>query len=187
MVPLMKEIYVPQSPAHLSLALTKQWNGTPAPFATHALVRLSCAETGLRIHVSAKHQKPAMIPPLPQGRLDGLWNYDVVEVFLVGEDGTYLEVELGAGGHWLVLSFSGVRERSDDHNGLALDVVHRVTPKHWESETVIPWSIVPPRVSRLNAFAIHGGTFLAYRSVPGHEPDFHQPASYPQSRLEYSA
>src|SRR3989339_1020323 len=54
------------------------------------------------------------IPQAPTGtRVEGLWNYDVVEVFLVGPGHQYLEIELGAGGHFLALQFDRVRHGSD--------------------------------------------------------------------------
>ena len=46
------------------------------------------------------------MPDAPRGaRVANLWEYDVVECFLVGPDGRYLELELGAGGHFLALLF----------------------------------------------------------------------------------
>ena len=46
----------------------------------------------------------------------------VAPVEIVGEAGDYLEIELGAGGHFLLLSFEGPRRRADAHETLALDV-----------------------------------------------------------------
>jgi len=180
----MKEIRVPRAPANIALPIIMQWDGSPAPLGAHASANLSCTDAGLRIRASALHQTPARIPPLPAGRCDGLWEYDVVEIFLAGEDGTYVEIELGAGGHWLVFGFSGIRVRSNEHPDLPLDVAHRSSKDGWESTVTIPWDILPKTIARLNAFAILGGLHLAHHPVPGTTPDFHQPAHYPRAHLE---
>ena len=57
-------------------------------------------------------------PQPPHTRVADLYEYDVVECFLVGEGGRYLEVELGAGGHFLVLSFDAPRVLADAHEDL---------------------------------------------------------------------
>ena len=48
-------------------------------------------------------------PDAPPGRLDGLWNFEVVELFLLGADQRYLELEFGPHGHHLALRFRGPR------------------------------------------------------------------------------
>ena len=58
------------------------------------------------------HQRAPRIPDAPRGaRVEGLWEYDVVECFVVGADGRYFELELGAGGHYLALAFDAPRRR----------------------------------------------------------------------------
>ena len=57
----------------------------------------------------------AVPPDAPRGaRVEALWEYDVVECFVVGADGCYFELELGAGGHYLALAFDAPRRRSSD-------------------------------------------------------------------------
>lgn len=43
------------------------------------------------------------------GSTDQLWEYEVVELFLLGEDSQYLEIELGPHGHYLVLQLKSIR------------------------------------------------------------------------------
>jgi hypothetical protein len=49
-------------------------------------------------------------PPCPSGSTWGLWQYEVVEVFLVWENHQYLEIEMGPHGHHLVLGLDGIRQ-----------------------------------------------------------------------------
>ena len=125
---------------------------------------------------------------MPSGtRVPDLWEYDVVECFLAGADGRYLEVELGAGGHFLVLSFSAPRRRSDGHEGLSLRIDYESDAQAWRVCARLPWPLVPPDLVALNAFVIASGEHLAYAPLPGSAPDFHQPAEFPRARLDESA
>jgi hypothetical protein len=128
---------------------------------------------------------PPRIPAAPPGsRVADLWHYDVVELFLVGAGGGYLELELGAGGHFLILSFRAPRERCDDHAGLRPAIAHARGPSGWRAELLLGWDLVPADVTALNAFACARGRYLAHHPVPGAAPDFHQPRAYPRARVE---
>ena len=180
---------VPGAPARLELAVDREWDGRPCddPRA-HAAVSLSAEPAGLRLGAALPHQRVPRIPAAPLGaRVADLFEYDVVECFLGAEDGRYLEVELGAGGHFLVLSFRGPRQRSDDHLDLILPVAHQRDEVRWQSSTLLPWSLVPAPLSAVAAFAIAGGHFLAHTPVPGAAPDFHQPEAWPRARIERGA
>jgi len=111
-----------------------------------------------------------------------LWEYDVVECFLVGAGGRYLEVELGAGGHFLVLSFSAPRVRCDSLEGLAPALDFRSDAAGWRARIELDRSLVPADITALNAFVIAGSAHLAYGALPGSAPDFHQPARFPDAR-----
>jgi len=53
----------------------------------------------------------------------------------------------------------------------------------WRTSIEIPWDVLPTPITRGNVFAILDGEFLALNPVPGSEPDFHQPQSYPEMRI----
>ncbi len=176
-------LIIPSEPDSLYFTIKNLWNGDPCgDESRHAEVWLTKKQSGLNIRVHAPLLDGARIPSAPRdSRFDGLWEYDVIEVFLVGDDGTYTEIELGAGGHFLVLSFGGVRIRSNDWADREFD--HRnssATPGTWQSQILIPWDVLPKNITKLNAFAIAGGTHLAMSPVPGPEPDFHQPDVFPE-------
>ncbi|XP_074651960.1 UPF0462 protein C4orf33 homolog [Tubulanus polymorphus] len=115
--------------------------------------------------------------PFPQ-----LWDYEVVEVFFLGDDEKYLEVELSPHGQHLVLLLNGCRKCFKDQ--LSLKYTARIDGTQWSGEAVLPADYFPPNVSKLNAYAIYGSgnnrQYEALYPVPKDlfsQPDFH--------RLEY--
>ncbi len=175
---------IPRAPGRLVLPIERYWDGAPCPHAhLHGRVEIATCAEGLEISASLPHQPAPRIPAVPRGaRVANLWEYDVVECFLVGEGGRYLEVELGAGGHFLVLSFSAPRVRSDSHEALRPVLDFASDDAGWRARIVLERAIVPPGLVALNAFVIAGGAHLAYGSLPGPAPDFHQPARFVHAR-----
>ena len=175
---------LPRAPKRLRLPVERRWDGAEEVVGLRCAIELTAVPGGLWVGASLEQEAPAREPPEPRGtRIDGLWEYDVAECFLVGEDGHYFELELGPGGHFLALSFEGPRRRSYSHEGLALDVRAERQETSWRAETVLPREILPPRVCAVNAFAIAAGQHLAHEPVPGTAPDFHQPAAFPALRV----
>ena len=78
------------------------WNGEPAGNGELVLLRVRSFEDFLQLDLRAPfHGDPA--PALPPGPCWGLWDYEVVELFIVGKSDAYTEIELGPHGHHLVL------------------------------------------------------------------------------------
>jgi len=177
-------LVIPRAPDRLVLPIERYWDGSPCPHAhLHGRVELAARDEGLEITASLPHQPTPRIPAAPPGsRVADLWYYDVVECFLVGAGGRYLEVELGAGGHFLVLSFSASRVRSDSHRALRPALDFKSDASGWRSRILIERTLVPPGIQALNAYVIAGGAHLAYGSLPGPAPEFHQPARFPPAR-----
>lgn len=159
-----------------SLVVDKSWDGRLLAASARAQVSFELGPAGLTIVVRAPFYNDPP-PPDPAGELDGLWEYEVVELFLLGAAGRYLEVELGPHGHYLVLLMAGVRQ-----------VDKRLTPSHsaplimgshWQTTLIVPDRELPLPFSHANAYAIHGqGAARCYQAafaVPGPRPDFHQP------------
>lgn len=167
------------------LPVATRWDGAlPLP-EYGGRFRLSAAAAGLEVAASFPLRADARIPAAPPGaRVDGLWTHDVAECFIVGEEGDYLEIELGAGGHFLLLSFDGPRRQVDAHETLALDVRWQAQAGSFHSAVTVPWALVPRAPRALNAFAIFGDVHLAHAPLPGAAPDFHQPDRYPAVTLE---
>jgi hypothetical protein len=179
-------LVIPRAPARLGLAIERYWDGGACGDAwLHGRVELAARDEGLEVVAALPHQAVPRVPAAPAGaRVADLWEYDVVECFLAGAGGRYLEVELGAGGHFLVLSFSAPRVRSDAHEALALPVEFASDARGWRSRVVLGWGLVPAGLCALNAFVIAGGAHLAHAPLPGSAPDFHQPGRFPRAALD---
>jgi len=109
-------VIIPRAPEELALKIDHYWNGVACPDRRlHGAVTLSSTPEGLGITAMLPHQVSPNIPAQPPGtRVANLWQYDVVECFIVGSR-KYLEVELGAGGHFLILDFCRRAPRIRDH------------------------------------------------------------------------
>ncbi|MBI4435480.1 hypothetical protein HY630_02315 [Candidatus Uhrbacteria bacterium] len=177
---------IPHFPQELSLRVDRLWEGSSCPDdRLFAEVFLSQTKAGIHVRVEAPMLHDQKVPDAPMGsRVEGLWEFDVVELFLVGPGHTYLEVELGAGGHFLALGFDSIRHRSDAYESFTPVLRFEKTgEKFWKSSLTIPWKMIPENLRALNAFAIMAGQFLAYSPVPGEQPDYHQPDRYPVATL----
>jgi hypothetical protein len=179
------------TPGRLTLDVIHHWNGLQRAGREPAVVfELRADPSGYLIEIDALyHFDPA--PPHPPGSCDGLWQFEVVELFIAtaaepGADvnaGRYLELEFGPHGHYLALQFGGYRERA----GGPLPLDYRVTTANigeglrWRAEAVVPFGYVPPAPHRLNAFAVFGVTprcYLAHAPATGTRPDFHRLGSF---------
>jgi hypothetical protein len=163
------------------LELASTWQGEPVPYGERVSVLLRASDGGLTIEVAAPfHGDPP--PPGPPGPCEGLWEHEVVEVFLAGwapasRPIPYTEVELSPHGHYLVLRLEGARRVIE--RGLPLAFRAHRQGGRWVGEALLPLALLPPAPLRVNAFAIHGRgagrRFLAWEPVPGSQPDFHRP------------
>ncbi len=177
---------IPKQPEVLRVAVGRLWSGQPCPNERlGAFIELQQNERGILVRATTRSLASSKIPEAPVGsRVDGLWEYDVVEIFFVDEDGQYLEVELGVGGHHLVLGFDAPRRLVADFADLSFETRHVVLPDdRCVNEILIPRDLFPTSLKALNAFMIAGGQFLAHHPVPGGQPDFHQPHTFPFARL----
>ena len=92
---------------------------------------------------------------------DGLWNFEVVELFIKGGHDKYLEIELGPHGHFLLLVCDGYRQCF--HRGIdPIAYTARISGNRWKGvlefspELLPPMSAVPAAIYSFNAFGIHG-------------------------------
>jgi len=180
---LTAPLVIPEPPAALALPVAYRWDGAPLPDLC-AWVWLSATSDALEVEAGMPHGREPRIPDAPRGaRVDGLWEYDVVECFVVAEDGRYFELELGAGGHYLALAFDAPRRRTHDFARERLVVDWERGPDAWRARCRLPRAWLPEPVARVNAFAIAGGEFAAHAPVGGDRPDFHRPHAFPEVRV----
>lgn len=167
------------------LSISQTWDGTPLEDCERSTVELTGVAGGWLVEVDAAfHGDPP--PPAPRGELDGLWRFEVIELFVaeaaaVGDHVEYTEIELSPHGHHLILRFAGVRRRVER---LQPDAVScRIQADRWLGRIELPFEALPLKPWRGNAFAIHGPAhkrrYLAATPLPGEAPDFHQPSRFP--------
>ncbi|XP_067140456.1 UPF0462 protein C4orf33 homolog [Centruroides vittatus] len=130
---------------------------------------------------------PFFDDPPPPGGIPGkpfpkLWEYEVVEIFFLGKDERYLEVELSPHGQHLLLFLNGARNAIKQQ--LPLKYEAKIIGKKWYGSANIPADYFPPGINLMNAYAIHGNDEdrvyeSLYPTPTGkyQNPDFH--------RLEY--
>ena len=155
------------------------WDGAAIAASERVVVKLELTPTALNVGIAAPfHNDPA--PPGPPGSLDGLWDYEVVELFLRGSAEAYLELEFGPFGHYLALCLDGPRQVR--RSGLSLDYTCERRGERWSGRCAVPAAYLPAGLRSGNAYAIHGNgaarRFLAMRAPGGSEPDFHRLESF---------
>lgn len=111
-------------------------------------------------------------PPGAPGRFPHLWRHDVVEVFLLGPDDHYLELEFGPFGHYWFLTLEGCRRITGEIGPLAHNCARN--GRTWEAAALFPLPSFEPQaynvacIFGMNRF--HG----SLAELPGEVPDFHQ-------------
>ncbi len=180
-------LLIPATPHTLSLTITTYWDGTPCNDPRrHGIVTLCTEPAGLWITASLPHQAAPCLPASPPlTRVANLWEYDVVECFIAGAE-RYLEVELGAGGHFLVLDFTAPRQGAQAYESWQPRLHYEPSVAQgaaWRASLLLPWDMVPTGVRGVNAYVISQQHYLCYAPLPGPRPDFHQPERFPAVRL----
>ena len=159
----------------LSLTIEHTWDGIPIDADEAVSVVVSSTPSALLLEVEAPfHGDPA--PEQPPGPVWKLWEHEVVEVFLLGADDEYLEIELGPRGHYLVLRLRGARNIIERNISLVSHT--EIEGGRWRCRALLDPRHLPPDIDRVNCYAIHGRAddrrYLAWAPVPGDEPDFHR-------------
>ena len=161
------------------MTVDRTWDGRAVPQVEAATVSVRCDDRGLLLEIDAPYWDDPR-PDGPPGSFDGLWEHEVVEVFVLGTgDGEqYTEVEVGPHGHHLVLRLEGPRNVVG--SGLPLDVTAAISPDgtRWTARALLAPDHLPPPPHRFNAYAIHGvgaqRRYLAWIPTGGTSPDFHR-------------
>lgn len=169
----------------MRFTIAATWDGAPVAQEEHIQLEAWLDESGLHLRVDAPyHSDPP--PPGPVGPTPGLWDYEVVEFFLLGADSQhYTEVELGPHGHHLVLCLSGVR--SPSVVGVPLDFVALIEGDRWVGRATLAPKYLPEGPYCANACAIHGSgrerRYLSAALLAGEQPDFHRLEAFPPAHL----
>lgn len=162
------------------LRIDRRWGGAVADAADRAVLAADREGEALVVRWIAP-VGDGTVPDAAPGPHDGLWDHEVVEVFLAGSGRDYLELEFGPGGHHLALGLTDVRRPAWRGRPLPLGVA--VEGGVWAGVARVPAAWLPRGgVTRAAAFRITGPTgarrHLASQVLPGASPDFHQPAAF---------
>ena len=157
------------------LPIERDWQGVLLPAAEHAWIAFERAGEWLDVAFDAPYFGDPP-PPMAAGPAPGLWEYEVIELFIAGPADEYLEVELGPHGHYLVLSLRGVRKAW--RSALPLTYAAQIAEGRYRGRAQVPMSYLPPGPVRANAYTIHGQggarRYAAHAPVAGAQPDFHR-------------
>ncbi len=179
----------------MRLTIERDWQGTPVPPLEHAWVEIELGQARARGSQSVVVSFDAPYyadppPPLAAGPTPGLWDYEVIELFVADAGEHYFELELGPHGHHLALELCGVRKVARERLPLVYSVtIEPGTPfGRYRGRAEVPMSYLPAAPTRVNAYTIHGAarapartvdgphprTYRAHAPVPGAAPDFHR-------------
>jgi len=154
--------------------IAHDWRGESLAPPDVATLNLTAHPNEMRVAIEAPfHDDPP--PPGEPASCDRLWEFEVVELFLLGDDDHYLEIEFSPHGHYLVLQLHGRRQVV--RQGLALDYRCRRAGDRWSGEAKLPREWLPVGLHAFNAYRIHGvddgRCHHAAHPTPGAVPDFH--------------
>ena len=158
------------------LVIANTWDGESIGEEERVTIDLELSDTTMNVDIDAPfHNDPP--PETPAGSLDGLWEFEVVELFLRGDADTYLELEFGPFGHYLALRFNAYRQVLES-GGLALQYECGRRGDRWSGRARLPVRHLPVGLRSCNAYAMHGADkirrYLALYPPGGSEPDFHR-------------
>ena len=168
----------------MTSSLNTLWNGELSP---HSLeYNLSCLEDSLAFGVN--------FPPSAKGPPEAtagvytpeLWRWDVGELFISGEGGRYLELNLSPSGAYWIQGFSAIRTVDERFNPDSL--LLSITSSQIRLSTAALESFLGDRsLWRMNVTGILNSpdyVFLSKATLSGSEADFHQPSYFtPMSLL----
>ena len=179
------------------MSIQRSWDGALVGEYPGAMVEMAVRERTVEI-VFTGPRMGTPEPVAPKGRLWRLWEYEVLECFIVGAEDQYVEIEVGPHGHYLALRLDGVRKIVDKNVPVAADWSagpvardSRGDPTYWSARVVIARHELPPPPWRVNSFAIFDRpaplagqeraatscserVYMAATRVPGDVPDFHR-------------
>jgi len=159
----------------MRLKIDSTWDGAAIGPDEAVVLEIRRTEGGLRLALDAPfHGDPP--PNVAPGPTWALWEHEVVELFILGSEERYTEIELGPHGHHLALRLEG--RRNIVARELPLRFTANIQGDRWTGEAHLPFEFLPPGPHRGNATAIwglgEGRRYLAAHPMPGPQPDFHR-------------
>lgn len=144
----------------MSITIQSTWDGRALPACDQVHITMSSDEDNLVILVDAPfYSDPS--PPSSDRNCEGLWNHEVVEVFIKGRHDKYIEVEMGPHGHYLILACDSYRQ-CFARRLEPVEYVANITNGRWTGTIQIPIKFLPPATGisgsqfSYNVYSIHG-------------------------------
>jgi len=184
------------------LSISKLWDGTTSSLEPDNGYKINIDIDNMSGEIILIIDAPFFNDPPPQlnhinnskdtKRYIGLWNYEVVEVFISDCRGAnYLEINIGPFGNYYLKSITTYDQNDMINVDREPTVKINAHTNRWNAKVYIPYSIIPEPDTgfdietplaikwHVNAFAIHGNKdsreYLAATALPGKSPNFHQP------------
>jgi len=167
----------------VEIVIDNDWRGAAVAPGDRLQLTLSRSRAAPSANLQIEINAPFYADPAPSGPCGptpGLWEFEVVELFLLGTQSHYLELEFGPHGHWLALELEGVRNvvRTETSPAAVRFETQLGGNGRWLGRATIDAALLPNNVQSANAYAIHGHgdqrNYLAWSPVPGAGPDFHR-------------
>lgn len=165
-------------------SITHDWYGNPLD---SGLRWSLCLDDGQGVYEAYMPFAPVDGTKLEKGDfVEGLWEHDVVELFLAGSSGRYVEFNVSAQGAWWFMAFADYRKRtSSDCERPEVSIQIDRSEQAWQVQ--LQFELTPivahlGEVTRVQIAGIHHATetpvYLSSRTHLGGEPDFHHPSSF---------
>jgi len=169
-------LIVPNFPAFLLLPIGRLWNGERSKNTNFSsFAELQKNDEGLLI-------KTTIINTL--GLKKENFSDEKNCLFLVDDDGQYLEVDLMINGRFSVSGFDKPNQKIAEFNNFSFKTNYQEVSNKIINEIIIPNDLLPSKLSALNVFFVTNEQILAYYPLPGSGPNIHQPESFPLAKME---
>jgi hypothetical protein len=165
---------------NVSFRVGETWNREKisgvSPFLDFAF---NSVEAGLEIEILMSKDFSRAFDEVGGKWVDGLWEYDVAEVFFLGDNGVYFEFEIDRVGNYLALDFDDVRQRRNEFKDLILKIDTEIQENGVIHKFVLPKAILPENIMAVNCCGIlRNEIFLSLVDLSGIKADFHQPDKF---------
>jgi hypothetical protein len=172
-------------PAEPAEPLAKDWFGQPARFPARFSLQL---RQGVLRYAFRVDKPPQCDMSHSSGAfVEGLWEQDVAELFLMSSRGEYHELNIAPSGAWWSASFSSYRQRREAVRCPSVRVRADHGRTHWAISLTLDLrdltllETASLDAARLNVCAIlspEDPEYLCYGHTSGGEPDFHAETNF---------
>lgn len=169
-------------------AITADWYGKKLVCQLQYRLELYRLQSGAPDLLAARFKLPILPAKrhdaIPGAFVEGLWNYDAAELFLLDKAGApYLELNLSPYGEWWGCRFTGFRTDRTPLPQLGVKAAARILDDGWEGELYLPAAALESGGINLAGLKLHVAAilgpgadrrYLSSKPVIGIDPDFHR-------------